>query len=143
MSTLRFFTRPHVQLLLLSLACIIWGENFASREALITDAHTHWYWPHVYGYMSAVLLAEAVIYWLAARFLQWPWMQHFHIATMSFFAVTMWLFEITAQHPGSVMQPLSFVVSCIAQYLLLAGHLAFFTHITAGIIIGRSAPARS
>ncbi|WP_341834010.1 hypothetical protein WJU16_13410 [Chitinophaga pollutisoli] len=143
MSTLHFFTRPHVQLLLFSLACIIWGENFASLEALITDAHTHWYWPNVYGYMSAVLLAEAVIYWLAARFLQWPWMQHFHIATMLLFAAVMWLFEFMGQHPGSSMQPGSFAVLCIVQYLLLAGHLAFFTHITAGIIIGRTIPARS
>lgn len=140
MSTSRitqFFARPHIQLLLLSLAAIIWGENFASREVLTYDDASHWFWPNVYGYMSAVLLVEAIIYWLSARFLQWPWLQHLHVGTMLTFGLMMWLFEMAGENPGDPVLPLSHTFMCISEYLLLAGHLAFFTHITAGLIIGR------
>ncbi|WP_126249256.1 hypothetical protein [Chitinophaga rhizosphaerae] len=138
---LPFLFRPHIQFLLLALACFTWGNFFASREAFITDWGTHWYWPHVYVYMIVVLIGEAIIYRLVSRLLCWPWLSHVHVASMYFFAVAMWTIEVSGDVPGVNMRPLSHALQCFSEYFLLAGHLAFFAHISIGVFVGAKSAA--
>lgn len=134
-----FIFRPHFQLFLIALASFIWGRYFASRGALLTDDLAHWFWPNAYGYMTAFALAEAVIYGVMARWLFWPWLSRFHVATMWIFAGVMWAFEMAGDVPCAPALPVSHTMLCLSEYLLLAGHLAFFTHLSAGVIMGGKA----
>ncbi len=91
--------------------------------------------------MALAAFAEAFIYWLTARFLQWPWLHYLHVATMAVFVIVMWGIEMIGDMPNSPASPMTHTLLCLTQYLLLAGHLAFFTHISAGFIISRMTTA--
>ncbi|WP_157962724.1 hypothetical protein [Chitinophaga deserti] len=132
----QIFTRPQVQLFLLAIACIIWGSSYATREPYFSEAPLHLYWPHVYYYMFVALLFESFLYKLAEKNLLWKWPQRFHVAIWFCFALLMWFIERINEDPLAPRAPFTHVALCIAQFLMLAGHLAFFTLLTTAMVRG-------